>query len=540
MKKKYNIFKTVKFRITLLYIALFAFSFVFLFFFTYHLLNRNLIRGVDERLKLSLRRLEERYLVAGDNKFYAPFKNVPDNIILKASRIVDGLSLRFVKTEDLHQQKYYVFLGTTDRMIYEIWISLNGVLFKVNGVELSPEIEFLENEFENEAQYFGTDRIYFMMISPEGKILANSELDTWGKLKNTPFPNTLHGKAESYVLTLSYDKIKTRVLNHRLPDGNTLQAGIKMDEEERFLDYITVIFLGLLLITLILSSACSWFISHRAMAGIKRVAATANNIGKEELDSRVSVGNEGEEIRELVDSFNQMLIRIQTLIREMKEVSDNIAHDLRTPLTRIRGIIETTVNGRAEKDEYRQMCGEVLEECDRLVTIINTMLEISQMASGVTELNRENVNINELLEQACTLFSPVAEIKNITLDLQIPDDYPVFYGDKIRLQRMIANLIDNAIKYTPENGKVTLSLSLEDDWIFITVEDTGCGISAQDQELIFNRFYRCDNSRSLPGNGLGLSLALAIAKIHNGEIDLKSSLAKGTVVRVTLPLFTNN
>jgi signal transduction histidine kinase len=334
-------------------------------------------------------------------------------------------------------------------------------------------------------------------------------------------------------------KLKIRVLNYLLPDGNILQAGIKMNEEEEFLAKITFLFFNLLIIALILGIASSWFISFKAMSGLKRVVVTANNIGKKDLNQRVAPGNEGEEIRELVDAFNQMLSRIQTLIVEVREISDNIAHDLRTPLTRIRGIIETTINKNAETSEYRDMCGEILEECERLVSIINTMLEITRTDSKLVELNREDLNMNTLLQQAYDLFYPVAEAKNIALTICVPAEELMYYGDKSRLQRMVANILDNAIKYTPEKGQVRLSLVQDRDWAYITVEDTGCGISEKDQKLVFDRFYRCDNSRFLPGNGLGLSLALAIAKIHNGEINLESSLGKGTSLQVKLPLNKN-
>jgi len=289
-------------------------------------------------------------------------------------------------------------------------------------------------------------------------------------------------------------------------------------------------------VMLICGSLVGWLTARKAMSGVQKMTRTATGIGKGELSRRVLLGKEGVEIEELALAFNEMLERIETLVRELKEVTDNIAHDLRSPLTRIRGIAETTLTGKQDIDIYREMAATVVEEGDRLVGTINTMLEIAQADSGMAELSRECVDLQELVSDARDLFLPVAEDKNIHLESDIPGKPIVLLGDRARLQRVIANLLDNAIKFTPSGGRVMISARTDASWVIITVTDTGVGIDEKDLPRIFNRFFRSEESRPTPGNGLGLSLARSLARAHGGDITVKSPPGKGSVFSVSLPL----
>jgi signal transduction histidine kinase len=234
-------------------------------------------------------------------------------------------------------------------------------------------------------------------------------------------------------------------------------------------------------------------------------------------------------------TFNQMLDRIQTLVTEIKEMSDNIAHDLKSPITRIRGIAEVTLTNGKSMDEYENMAASTIEECDRLLDMINTMLMISKTESGVDKLSLEEIDLAGLVRQACELFEPTAEDKRVALSCDVPNKSHLV-GDNRMIQRMLSNLLDNAIKYTPSGGKVKVSVSENDErYVVITVKDTGIGISPNDLPRIFDRFYRCDQSRSTPGIGLGLSLARTIARAHGGDITITSVLNQGSTFTITLP-----
>ena len=275
--------------------------------------------------------------------------------------------------------------------------------------------------------------------------------------------------------------------------------------------------------------------ARQALSGLGEVTRIVRQISGGTLEKRVPVNHRGDEIARLAETFNEMLERIQRLVVEIKEMSDNIAHDLKSPITRIRGIAEVTLTTETSLEDYKSMAASTIEECDRLLDMINTMLIISKTEAGVEALSKKTQDLSEVVKEACTLFQPLAEDKAITLTLDIPDQSLVI-GDVRMMQRMIANLIDNAIKYTPSQGNVDVAIRRDKGrWIVVSIKDSGIGISEKDLPHIFERFYRCDPSRAETGIGLGLSLARAIALSHGGRIDVTSSLGKGSTFRISLP-----
>jgi signal transduction histidine kinase len=242
------------------------------------------------------------------------------------------------------------------------------------------------------------------------------------------------------------------------------------------------------------------------------------------------------EVSRLANTFNTMLDRIQSLLKGMSEVTDNVAHDLRSPLTRIRGIAEMTLMGKSSLVDYEKMAASTIEECDNLIHLINTMLDITETEAGVGRFDKKPVDLKKLLICACDLFYPVADEKDIRILSLLPPDELVIQGDKGRLQRMVTNLLENAIKYTDPGGKVTISAYKDNGQVHMEFADSGVGISEKDLPLIFERFFRCDNSRTQPGTGLGLCLVKAYANALGGDVHVKSTLNEGSTFSVTLPL----
>jgi signal transduction histidine kinase len=311
---------------------------------------------------------------------------------------------------------------------------------------------------------------------------------------------------------------------------------MSLEGDQRLLEVLQRIFSGTMAVLTVLGAIVGWFMARRALVGVEELTRTATDISKGAFEQRVSAKDRGDEINRLATAFNVMLDRIGELVAGIREMSDNIAHDLRSPITRIRGIAEMTLITSKSMDEYKTMATDIIEECNRILEMVNTMLDISEAEAGAIKLIMEKTDMARIVQDACELFQPAAAEKGLTLTSRISDtDNPFVYGDIQRLQRMIANFLDNALKYTPSGGTVTVSVDENEGQVVISISDTGIGISKDDLPHIFTRFYRCDQSRSQAGIGLGLSLAMAIAKAHGGNIAAASNPGKGMKFTVTLP-----
>jgi signal transduction histidine kinase len=294
-------------------------------------------------------------------------------------------------------------------------------------------------------------------------------------------------------------------------------------------------YFGTALIIVILSSTLiGWFMARRALSGVGKITQTVIAIAEGDLDRRVPEKGQRDEIGRLARTFNAMLNRIQTLIHEMEEMTDNIAHDLRNPVARIRGIAEGILTGEGPIEERLSMAGSVIDECDHLLEMINTMLDISEAEAGLAKLHREEVNIGALTRDVCELFQPLADEKDIALTVEAPETLSVS-GDLRKLQRVFANLLDNALKYAPAGGGVRVSVTADAAGVVVTVKDTGVGIPEEEIPHVFDRFYRGERSRSTPGNGLGLTLAHAFVGAHGGRITVTSRSGEGSEFVVILP-----
>jgi heavy metal sensor kinase len=309
-----------------------------------------------------------------------------------------------------------------------------------------------------------------------------------------------------------------------------------MDDLTRFIEAFKRIFIGTMAALFGLAVGIGWFMARRALAGVEKVTLAAQRIaGDGRLAERVPVGRGGDEIDRLAETFNRMLDRIQGLVNGIKEMTDNIAHDLKSPLTRIRGQAEVALTSGGVADEYEAMAASAIEECDRLLEMVNTMLFISRSEAGVAKPELRQIDLAEVVRNACEIFQTLAEDKEVALTCNAPQRL-VFTGDVRLIQRMLGNLLDNAIKYTPAGGSVSVTLQPNPEGaVAIAVNDSGVGISEKDRPHIFERFYRGDPSRSQAGAGLGLSLARAVARAHGGDITVDSSPASGAIFRVQLP-----
>ena len=420
--------------------------------------------------------------------------------------------------------------NTDDQLRIEVLEYIS--MYRLGGVDA------VQDEFDIESIAEGSVGFY-RLFSKDNTVLATSDTSKWDEsLFETERTKELKVDDE-LIVTLPDLKNgrKVRVIYKMIGDGNILEVGGSLEENERILLNLRKIFSTSVLIALISSSILVWLIINMGMRGVEKVTSTAARISRGNLSHRVSIGNEGREIKSLAETFNTMLDRIQTLIVELREVTDNIAHDLRTPLTRIRGATETLLMNRPNVEEYEEKAEIILEESDRLIDMINIMLEITRAEAGIENFIKERVDITNIVKIAHELFMPLAQERGIGFKLMIPAESTFVLGYVTHLQRMIANLLDNAFKYSLNGGDVLLDLSDNRKEVILSITDSGIGISRDNLPYIFDKFYRSDQSRSEPGNGLGLSLVRAYVKEHDGEIFVESEAGKGSTFRVHLPLY---
>jgi signal transduction histidine kinase len=276
-------------------------------------------------------------------------------------------------------------------------------------------------------------------------------------------------------------------------------------------------------------------LSRSALQPLRDLTATIRSILEGGTGAaRVHVRRVEDEIDELGVLVNRMLDRIDALIAGLRGTLDHVAHDLRTPVTRLRATAEQALGSAATLDECRDALADCVEESDRVTTTLDALMDLAEAEAGTMPLRIEPVNLAAVVRDAADLYSDVAEQKGVNLTANLPETVQVA-GDRNRLAQAIANLLDNAVKYTPAGGRVVIDARAIDGTARVTVTDTGSGVSPDDLPHIWDRLYRGDRSRSERGLGLGLSLVKAIAVAHGGQVSVESAPGRGSVFTLQLP-----
>jgi signal transduction histidine kinase len=324
--------------------------------------------------------------------------------------------------------------------------------------------------------------------------------------------------------------------NHRalvrvvqLAGGFHLLVGRDLDERERLFGIIVNAGQWSLALVIVLGLLGGFFVSRRVLSRIDAMTGTAQTIMAGDLSGRLPVAGTGDELDRLADNVNAMLERIEALMRGLKEVSDNIAHDLKTPLTRLRNRCEQALRGAAGEASYRAALESTIAESDDLIRTFDALLMIARAESGQARDNMTEFDVSEIARDVGELYEPVADEKGIALKVDASAVAPV-RGNRELVSQALANLIDNAIKYAGPNGKlngmpaeIVVRADNEGERIMLSVADHGPGIPDADRGRVVERFVRLEQSRSEPGSGLGLSLASAVARLHGGELKLEDN-----------------
>jgi len=288
---------------------------------------------------------------------------------------------------------------------------------------------------------------------------------------------------------------------------------------------------------LILGSLGGWILSRRSLSPIGYIASKARSITSQNLSERLHPRGTDDEMDDLIRTINEMIARLESSFKRMAEFTADASHELKTPICALRGEAEVLLSKDRTAGEYQEGLAHFIERFDHLNRMINDLILLSKFDASEAELKMAPVRLGLLIKDISDLFRILAEQKNIALNID-PYQETVVMGDKMRLQQLFTNLIDNAVKFTPEGGSIRIRVEKNMDFVQVKVMDTGIGVPKEEQENIFKRFYRVDKSRSRDTGGVGLGLSIAdwIANAHHGRIEVDSELNRGSTFTVYLPI----
>ncbi|PWQ95930.1 sensor histidine kinase [Leucothrix arctica] len=310
-----------------------------------------------------------------------------------------------------------------------------------------------------------------------------------------------------------------RILLTLLPDGYQILVGTDLFEREKLFKRILNVIVILIVILFTVALIGGALMGYSVLRRINNVRQTAGGIIDGDLSQRMQVTQKNDEFDRLSTTLNTMLSRIEQLMQSMHQVTDNLAHDLRNPLNRLRNRLEVSLIENLDKEGYQQVQQEAIQDIDDIIRTFNSLLSIAQAESGKNAHDWSLIDLKPFLDELTELYSIVAEESNISFTSSIHGTCNIL-GDHQLLAQAFTNLLDNAVKFTPKGGAITLSMHFIADKVVIEITDSGIGIPVDKREKVFERFTRLDSARSTPGNGLGLSLVKAVVERHHGTVEL--------------------
>ncbi len=349
-------------------------------------------------------------------------------------------------------------------------------------------------------------------------------------LRGVPTFETIGGTGPYPVRVLTMPVIKAgRVIN-------LVQVGISLESLYKTRRRFLLILGAVLPLGLLLASLGGWVLARRALKPVDEMTRAARRISGESLGERVQESGTGDELDRLAQTLNDMFGRLDDFLRQIRQFSADAAHELQTPLTILKGEIEVALRYPRSPQEYQEVLTSSLEEIDRINSLVAGLLLLARSDRGVLKLDLKPLELQELLEEVGEQMRLLAENHGVSLDYGTVEP-AIIQGDREHFKRLLLNLIDNAIKYTLPEGRITLSLGCEGRQARLAVADTGLGLTPEEQQQIFNRFYRAAAARSQNGGGagLGLSIAQSLAVAHGGNIEVESTPGQGSTFTVTLP-----
>jgi len=370
------------------------------------------------------------------------------------------------------------------------------------------------------------NQVLFVSFPKEFKGLDDGQLGSTPRTENELWL-TIKDQAEKESWTIGVAA---------LPGGLKLQVGKSSTQAQELLSFFRTIFLMFSVPIFLLGVIGGGLLTFRAIRPIRHLIQTVRDILKTgKMSLRVPARGERGEMGELVSLFNQMLDKNDALIQAMHDSLDNVAHDLRTPMTRLRGIAELALQDARDSNACREALADCMEESERVLTMLNALMDVAEAETGVMRLEKTELSVPEIIDSIVDVYEVVAEDKGIRIQMNLPQEL-LIHADRTRLQQVIANLLDNAIKYSGEGTEIEISAWAEDICAVISISDQGSGIPPGNINQIWDRLYRGDHSRSQRGLGLGLSFVKAIVHAHGGTVSVESELNKGSRFTIRMPL----
>jgi heavy metal sensor kinase len=414
-----------------------------------------------------------------------------------------------------------------------------GLQHKASGIEelmgrvQTEGSERLKNELREHSE-LRAEGDFSQVCDPQGRWIYRSPLMVRYDL---PLPEA----REPSIYNLQTSGLPLRVLVSEVNlggDAYRVQVAASMGDFYRALDHFKWVVLVLSPSLLVLASAGGYWMSRRALTPVDEIIHEAQSINSKNLSKRLRVSQSGDELQRLSETLNRMLERLESAFNRITRFTADASHELRTPLAFMRTTTEVSLRTSRDVSEYREAQLQILEELEKTSDLVEKLMLLARADAGVETLQRSRVNLADSLREACRQGRTLAEAKQVTFQEDIVKAPVIVEGDPDGLRRLCLILIDNAVKYTPPQGLITVSLVSSNEFAVVEVRDTGIGIATEDLPYIFDRFYRADKARSreLGGVGLGLSIARWEAEAHGGSIAVQSIFGKGSVFEVRLPL----
>ena len=421
----------------------------------------------------------------------------------------------------------FATLRHTTNDYHEVLVRLSGDLTQ-EYEECGGDAAKMAKFFAENSETHGHENVFLLVTDSDGAVKVSS---THNKTILEEMVENAASKSRTYrIAGESADGIRpiaVRVRKSRLGDGCVLSVGYNVTKDELHAVRMGALVGSSLVFVWLVGAGLGAFLGQRFTAPLRKVAAVAGRIADGDYSARVPVTSEGQEIVDLENAFNSMAAENEKTLSDLRALTDDIAHDLRTPLTRIRAAAETAALAEGEHPLAEDVC----EEASSMLEMINTMLDISQTDSRIRRTPREQIEMVAFVGHVIELYSVLAEESSVSLSATMPDAPLYVSAHKGRLQQMLGNLLDNALKFTPKGGRIEVRLASNP--FSLSVANTGPGIPAADIPHVFKRFWRGDGSRSLPGNGLGLALVKAIVTSYGGSVKCESTPGEWTVFTVT-------